>query len=133
MPQDLLDITLSDDQIAAADAAFEQLVRALPGLTALTPDERREMGAANAGSPELRSLASTGPCGDPRLDRLRRDLQAYDRLHSVFERVHALRAMLDDTLAALGGRMARSALDARVAADASGTRPAVAAGVDDAR
>ncbi len=116
MSQDLLDITLSDDQIAAADAAFEQLVRALPGLTALTPDERRGMELANAGSTELRALVSNGPGGTPALERLRRDLQAYDRLHSVFERVHALHAMLDDTLAALGGRMERSALDARAAA-----------------
>ncbi|GAB3332150.1 hypothetical protein [Marilutibacter aestuarii] len=121
MPQDLLDITLSDEQIAAADAAFEQLVRALPGLTALTPEEHQEMraAAANAGTRELRALAAMEPPagGDAGLDALRRDMQAYDRLHSVFERVHALRAMLDDTIAALGGRMARSALSARAAGD----------------
>lgn len=125
MPQDLLEITLSDDQIATADNALGQLVRALPGLTALTPQERRDMApfAADPESLARRVLASMEGAGAsaPEQAAVRRDIATYDRLHAVHERVQALRDMLDDTLVALAGRLALAGTDARLGDRLAGT------------
>ncbi|TWI01670.1 hypothetical protein IP90_02229 [Luteimonas cucumeris] len=118
MSQNLITLIVSDEQVAAALAGLAQIEAALPGLISLEPGERRSLMHMGPKSEvfarqTLRVLEQNPQIVPPSLDLAGAgvDLQAFDRLQPVQERMQRLLTRLEDTTAALGSDVMDVALD----------------------
>jgi hypothetical protein len=118
MSQNLISLTVTDDQIAAALAGLQQIETALTGLISLENGQRRGLMLMGPRSEPfarqtLRVLEQNPGIVPPSLDLVaaRADLAALDRLTPVLERVQKLTTRLDDTVAALGSDVMDVALE----------------------
>ena len=116
--QNLVSLTLTDEQIAAALAGLQQVETALQGLISLESGELRGLMLMGPRSEPfarqtLRVLEQNPGIVPPSLDLAgaRADLDAFDKLRPLLERVKKLSARLDDTVAALGSDVMDVALD----------------------
>lgn len=116
--QNLLSLTVTDEQVSAALAGLQQIEAALSGLISLESGERRGLMLMGPRSEPfarqtLRVLEQNPGIVPPSLDLdgARADLDALDRLTPVLERVQRLTARLDDTVAALGSDVMGVALE----------------------
>ncbi|MFD0738509.1 hypothetical protein ACFQZQ_04310 [Lysobacter koreensis] len=118
MSQNLVSLDYTDEQIAAAMAALQQIEAALPGLIAMESGDRRGMMLLGPVSQPfarqtLRVLEQNPGIVPPSLNvaEARLDLAAFDKLTPVLERLQSLTTRVDDTLAALGSDVMDVALD----------------------
>lgn len=118
MSQNLVSLTVSEEQQAAALAGLAQIEAALPGLLSLDADERRRLTYMGDKSEvftrqTLRVLEQNPQIVPPSLGlaEAQADLLALDRLRPVLERVQRLVAQLEDTSNALGSDAMATALE----------------------
>ncbi len=118
MSQNLISLTVSEEQQSAALAGLAQIEAALPGLLSLDADERRRLTYMGDKSEvftrqTLRVLEQNPQIVPPSLGlaEAQADLLALDRLRPVLERVQRLVAQLEDTSNALGSDAMATALE----------------------
>lgn len=118
MSQNLVSLSLTNDQIAAALAAVEQIEASLPGLIALQPDDRKGLVFMGPRSEAfcrqtVRVLDQNRRIVPPSLDLdgALADLAAVDQLRPVLERLQRLIARVDDTVNALGSDLMVTSLE----------------------
>ncbi len=118
MSQNLISLSVTEEQQAAALAGLAQLEAALPGLLSLDVDERRRLTYMGDKSEvftrqTLRVLEQNPQIVPPSLGlaEAQADLLALDRLRPVLERVQRLVARLEDTSNALGSDAMATALE----------------------
>jgi len=116
--QNLVSLSITEDQIAAALAGLAQIEAALPGLISLEPAERKSlihMGQKSEvfARQTVRVLAQNPQIVPPSLDLAgaQADLIVFDRLRPVLEQMQRLQSRLDDTVVALGSDVMDVALD----------------------
>ena len=136
MPQKLVTLAITDDQVAAALAGLQQVEAALPGLMAFEAGTRRGRALMGPRSEPfarqtLRVLEQNPGIVPPSLDLAgaRVDLDAHDRLRPVLERLQRLTTRVDDTVAALGSDVMDVALEGYALVKVSGR----AQGLDELR
>jgi hypothetical protein len=107
--QELISLTITDEQQASARAALAQLEAALPGLIPLEPGERKKLLYMGDKSEVfcrqcVRVLGQNLNIVPPSLDLAgaEADLLALDRLRPLLERLQRLASLAQDTAAALG-------------------------------
>lgn len=118
MSQNLLSLTLSNDQLTAIDNALAALEAALEDLIALTPDQRRGLTRMGPKSEAfcrqtLTVLAQNPQVVPPSIDvaEAQADLDALDRLRPRLARLQRLNERAEDTEAALGSDVMSLALE----------------------
>ncbi|GAB3353464.1 hypothetical protein [Lysobacter tyrosinilyticus] len=136
MSQNLVSLTLTSDQIAAAMAALEQVEASLPGLISLQPEDRKGLVFMGPRSETfcrqtVRVLDQNRQIVPPSLDLAgaQADLAAIDQLRPVLERLQRLPSRVDDTVAALGSDVMVTSLEGYGQLKLSGA----AHGLDDLR
>lgn len=107
--QNLISLTINEDQQATALAALAQLEAVLPGLISLEPAQRRtllKMGPKTEtfARGTLRVLAQNPQIVPPSLDlaAAQGDLVAYDRLRPIHEALSRINAKVASSALALG-------------------------------
>ena len=118
MSQNMISLTVTEDQQAAALAGLAQIEAALPGLLSLEADERRRMNYMGDKSEvftrqTLRVLEQNPQIVPPSLGlaEAQADLLALDRLRPVLERLQRLLVQVQDTSNALGSDAMATALE----------------------
>ncbi|RDZ26012.1 hypothetical protein [Lysobacter silvisoli] len=118
MSQNLLSLTLPDDQLAAIDATLTQLEAQLVGLVSLTIDDRRALAKMGPKSEQfcrqtLIALAQHPQVVPPGLSvaEAQADLAALDRLRPRLLRLQRLVERAQDTDMALGSDVMSAALE----------------------
>lgn len=118
MSQNLIHLDVTDEQVAAAQAALDQLESALSGLMSLSPDERRRLNKMGAKSEvfcrqALRVLEQNQQIVPPSLGLAgaQLDLRTLDRLRPLLDRLQRLAERGDDTETALGSDLMAFALE----------------------
>ncbi len=118
MSQNLISLSVTEEQQAAALAGLAQLEAALPGLLSLDVDERRRLTSMGDKSEvftrqTLRVLEQNPQIVPPSLGlaEAQADLAALDRLRPVMERLQRLVARLEDTTGALCSDAMATALE----------------------
>ena len=118
MTQNLVSLTITEEQQTAALAALAQLEAALPGLLSLDPDERKRLTYMGDKSEvftrqTIRVLTQNPQIVPPSLNlaEAQADLLALDRLRPVLESLQRLQAQLEDTTSALGSDAMATALE----------------------
>ncbi|MEO6518774.1 MAG: hypothetical protein ABIO17_07260 [Pseudoxanthomonas sp.] len=118
MSQNLISLTITEEQQAAALVGLAQIEAALPNLLSLDPDERRRMTYMGDKSEvftrqTIRVLQQNPQIVPPSLNltEAQADLQALDRLRPVLERLQRLIAQVEDTTNALGSDAMSTALE----------------------
>ncbi len=118
MSQNLISLTITEEQQAAALVGLAQIEAALPNLLSLDPDERRRMTYMGDKSEvftrqTIRVLQQNPQIVPPSLNlaEAQADLQALDRLRPVLERLQRLIAQVEDTTHALGSDAMSTALE----------------------
>lgn len=136
MPQNLLSISYTDEQLAAAEAAITQLETIFSNFLSLTPDERRRLNRMGQQSQPfcektLMLMEQNKKLIPPVLDleEARRDQKALAQLTPLLNRLEQLMERGSDTEAALGSDLMMLCLDGYNALD----RSAVAHGLDSLR
>jgi len=134
--QNLVSLTLTNDQIATAMVALEQLEASLPGLISVQPEDRKGLVFMGPRSETfcrqtLRVLDQNRQIVPPSLDQAgaQADLVAIDQLRPVLERLQRLLSRVDDTVSALGSDVMVTALEGYGQLKLSGA----AHGLDDLR
>jgi len=134
--QNLVSLTLTNDQIATAMVALEQLEASLPGLISVQPEDRKGLVFMGPRSETfcrqtLRVLDQNRQIVPPSLDLAgaQADLVAIDQLRPVLERLQRLLSRVDDTVSALGSDVMVTALEGYGQLKLSGA----AHGLDDLR
>lgn len=136
MAQNLISVQYSNEQIAAAGAALDQLETSLPGLISLDADDAKGLVFMGARSEPfcrqtLRVLDQNRQIVPPSLDLAgaQADLAAIDQLRPLMERMQRLLSRVDDTVNALGSDVMVTALEGYGQLKLSGA----AHGLDDLR
>ena len=136
MTQNLISLSITEEQQTAALAGLAQIEAALPGLLSLDAVERKRMTYMGDKSEvftrqTLRVLEQNPQIVPPSLDlpEAQADLQALDRLRPVLERLQRLHARVEDTANALGSDAMATALEGYGQIKLSGT----AHGLDELR
>jgi hypothetical protein len=118
MSQNLLSLIVSDEQLTAVDNALTALEAALPGLIALTVDQRKSLSRMGPKSEAfcrqtLTVLAQNPQVLPPSIDltEAQRDLAALDRLRPRLARLQRLSERAQDTDDALGSDVMSFALE----------------------
>lgn len=118
MSQNLISLTLTDEQMTAVNAALDTLEQNLAGLIALQPPQRRALTKMGDKSEvfcrqTLKLLQQNPQVVPPALDvaEAQADLDAYERLGSISLRLTRLGERADDTVTALGSDLMSFALD----------------------
>jgi hypothetical protein len=118
MSQNLLSITITDDQLAAVDNALAALEAALSNLIALTVDERRGLTRMGPKSESFCRQTLTALAQNPQiippsvnLQEAQADLAALERLRPRLARLQRLTERAEDTDAALGSDVMALALE----------------------
>lgn len=118
MSQNLVNLVLTDEQIAAATAALDQLETALSGLISLSQDERRALTRMGPKSEAfvrqtLSVLQQNPQVVPPAVDvgGAQVDMVALERLRPVLDRVERLVERGQDTETALGSDLMNVALE----------------------
>src|SRR3546814_5709396 len=115
MSQNMVSLTISDEQATSAMAGVSQVGAALPGLVSLEPDDRK--GLVYMGSKSevfcrqtIRLLEQNPQIIPPSMDLAGAvaDLAALDRLRPIHEQLRQLLSRMDDTITALGSDAMRS-------------------------
>jgi len=134
--QNLITLTVTDEQLQSVRTALAQIEAALPGLISMESGERRGLMLMGPKSEAfarqtLRVLEQNPKIVPPSLDlaAAQGDLAAFERLQPLLERVQRLAAQLDDTVAALGSDVMDTALEGYAHIKLSGG----AHGLDDLR
>lgn len=134
--QNLVSLTITDDQLATALAGLAQIEAALPGLVSLDPGERKSVLYMGQKSEvfcrqTVRVLGQNPQIVPASLDLAgaQADLAALDQLRPVLERLQRLVSRADDTAIALGSDIMDVALDGYGQLKLSGS----AHGLDDLR
>lgn len=136
MAQNLISVQYSNEQIAAAGAALDQLETSLPGLISLDADDAKGLVFMGPRSEPfcrqtLRVLDQNRQIVPPSLDLAgaQADLAAIDQLRPLMERMQRLLSRVDDTVNALGSDVMATALEGYGQLKLSGA----AHGLDDLR
>jgi hypothetical protein len=118
MSVNLIQLDVSDEQVAAALAALDQLETVLPGLVSLSPDDRRRLTKMGGKSEvfcrqALSVLEQNRQIVPPSLDLpgAQQDLRALDRLRPLLDRLQRLADRGEDTETALGADLMASTLE----------------------
>lgn len=118
MSQNLLSLSLADDQLAAIDATLSQLESQLSGLVSLQIEERRALTKMGAKSEQfcrqtLIALAQHPQIVPPSLNvaEAQADLRALDQLRPRLARLSRLAERAQDTDMALGSDVMSAALE----------------------
>jgi hypothetical protein len=118
MSQNLLSLIVSDEQLTAVDNALTALEAALPGLIALTVDQRKSLSRMGPKSEAfcrqtLTVLAQNPQVIPPSIDlaEAQRDLAALDQLRPRLARLQRLSERAQDTDDALGSDVMSFALE----------------------
>lgn len=118
MSQNMISLTVTEDQQAAALAGLAQIEAALPGLLSLDAEARRRMTYMGDKSEvftrqTLRVLEQNPQIVPPSLGlaEAQADLLALDRLRPVLERLQRLLVQVEDTSNALGSDAMATALE----------------------
>ena len=118
MSQNLISLTLSDEQLAAVDQALSSLEAALTGLIALDPDTRKGLSRMGPKSEQFcrqtLSVLTDNPQVVPASIGLAEalvDLQTLDRLRPRLNRLRKLAERADDSEVALGSDVMSLALE----------------------
>ena len=118
MSQNLIDLELSTEALAAIDGALVTLEQQLAGLVALGPDERRGLSKMGDKSEAFCRQAVVAFGENPEvlprnfdLDAYRRDLATLDTLRPRLLRVARLHERLQDTDMALGSDLMVNSLE----------------------
>jgi len=134
--QNLVSLTLTPGQVAAALAALDQVEASLPGLISLQPEDRKGLVFMGPRSEAfcrqtVRVLDQNRQIVPPSLDLAgaQADLVAIDQLRPVLERLQRLLSRVDDTVSALGSDVMVTALEGYGQLKLSGA----AHGLDDLR
>lgn len=125
--QNLLSITYTDEQMAAAEAAISQLETIFGNFLSLTPDERRRLNRMGQQSQPfcektLMMMEQNRHLIPPVLDMVeaRRDQKALQLLEPLLNRLERLAERGADTEAALGSDLMMLCLDGYAALDRGG-------------
>lgn len=109
MTQNLVDLALTDEQLAAAEAAITQLETLFAGFVSLTPQERRSLTRMGQQSKPfcdatLLAMEQNPELIPPILDLAegKKDVLTFDQLTPLFRRMERLSERAWDTEAALG-------------------------------
>lgn len=118
MSQNLVEMTLTDAQIAAVVAGLQQIEEALPALLSMESGDRRALMLMGPRSEPfarqvLRVLEQNPNIVPPSLSvaAAQADLLAFDQLKPLLERLQRLVSRVDDTVAALGSDVMDVALE----------------------
>ncbi|MFD1295505.1 hypothetical protein ACFQ4Q_02530 [Lysobacter gummosus] len=118
MSVNLIQLDVSDEQVAAGMAALDQLETVLPGLVSLSPDDRRRLTKMGTKSEvfcrqALSVLEQSRQIVPPSLDLpgAQQDLRALDRLRPLLDRLQRLAERGEDTETALGTDLVAFALE----------------------
>jgi len=118
MSQNLIDMSLTAENLSAIDTAFAQLETQFAGLLALTPDTRRQLSKmgdkSEAFCRQAVNILSENPGILPRdfdLEGLQRDLAALDALRPRMIRFTKLYKRLQDSDMALGSDLMTASLE----------------------
>lgn len=118
MSQNLINLTLSDAQVTAAEQALSALESAFAGLVALDPDQRKGLNRMGAKSEafcrQTLGVLSQNPQIVPAsigLADAQADLVALDRLRPLLVRLRKLAERADDSEVALGSDVMSLALE----------------------
>lgn len=118
MSQNLINLVLTDEQIATARAALDQLETALSGLISLSAEERRSLTRMGPKSEAfvrqtLSVLDQNPQVVPPSVDvgGARVDLAALERLRPMLDRLERLAERGQDTETALGSDLMNVALE----------------------
>lgn len=118
MSQNLVSLVVTDPMVQAIRAALDQAEAAVPGLISIEPADRPGMMVMGPRSEPfarqtLRVLEDNPKIVPPSLDVVgaKADLDAYDRLKPLVERMRRLTSRFEDTLTALGSDVMDVALD----------------------
>ena len=118
MSQNLIDMQLPAEALAAIDEALNQLELHLKGLVALTPDQRRQLtkmgDKSEAFCRQAVHVLSDNPGIMPRnfeVASLHRDLSALDALRPRAQRLMRLSERVQDSEMALGSDLMTNALE----------------------
>ena len=118
MSQNLVSLTLTQDQVTAALTALDQVEASLPGLISLQPEDRKGLVFMGPRSEAfcrqtVRVLDQNRQIVPPSLDLAgaQADLVAIDQLRPVLERLQRLLSRVDDTVNALGSDVMVTALE----------------------
>ena len=109
MSQNLINLTLSDEQLAAADQALAALEQAFAGFIALQPDQRRSLSRMGGKSEQFCRQTLTLLGDNPQIvpasigvADAQSDLVALDRLRPRLVRLQKLAERAEDSETALG-------------------------------
>ncbi len=109
MSQNMVSLTVSEEQASSAMAGIAQVGQALPGLVSLTPDDRKGllyMGPRSQVFCEqvVRVLAQNPQIVPPRMDlaEAEADMAALNQLRPIQDQLRQLLSRVDDTVTALG-------------------------------
>ena len=118
MSQNLISLTLSDDQLAAADQALATLEQAFAGFIALDPDKRRSFMRMGGKSEQFCRQTLTVLGDNPQIVPAsiavadgQTDLVALDRLRPRLARLQKLAERAEDSEIALGSDIMSLALE----------------------
>ncbi|KWS02455.1 Methyl-accepting chemotaxis protein [Lysobacter capsici AZ78] len=118
MSVNLIQLEVSDEQVATAVAALDQLETALAGLVSLSPDDRRRLTKMGPKSEvfcrqALSVLEQNRQIVPPSLDLpgAQLDLRTLDRLRPLLDRLQRLAERGEDTETALGADLMAFALE----------------------
>lgn len=118
MSQNLISLTLSDQQLAAADQALAALEQAFAGFIALQPDQRRSLSRMGGKSEQFCRQTLTVLGDNPQIvpasidvAGAQTDLIALDRLRPRLVRLQKLAERAEDSETALGSDIISLALE----------------------
>lgn len=118
MSQNLIDMSLTEENLSAIDTAFTQLETQFAGLLALTPSTRRQLSKmgdkSEAFCRQAVNILSENPGILPRdfeLEGLQRDLAMLDALRPRMIRFNKLYKRMQDSEMALGSDLMTSSLE----------------------
>ncbi|MGH3710410.1 MAG: hypothetical protein ACRDRQ_20400 [Pseudonocardiaceae bacterium] len=118
MSQNLISLTLTDEQLVAADAALAALEQAFAGFIALDPDKRRTFMRMGGKSEQFCRQTLTVLGDNPQIvpasiavGEAQADLVALDRLRPRLVRLQKLAERADDSEIALGSDIMSLALE----------------------
>lgn len=136
MPQDLVSLQFTTEQMASASAALDQFEAAVPGLISLEANDAKRLAFMGPRSEPfcrqtLRVLDQNRQIVPPSLDLAgaQADLAAIDQLRPLMERMQRVLSRVEDTVNALGSDVMVTALEGYGQLKLSGS----AHGLDDLR
>lgn len=110
MPENRIDLTITQDQVDKVLAALKTIEEAIPGLIELTPEQRK--GMARYSDKDLGfilkalSIAEQHPEILPpsfKLDEMRRDVDALQKLSTLFQAITRVAGIIGDSRYAAAG------------------------------